>query len=180
MPLPIQTKRLVLRPKTLDDVDQLATIYMDPRVMRFFAGGATTLEGVRELVERDISGQDEYGFSMWAVVDKRTGEIVGDAGFQHLEEGPEIEVGIRLTSRYWGAGFADEVAGALWDYGILELGLERAVGVALPGNRASRRLMERCGMTFAGKGTFYGRRGVKYVGTRESYLRRRQAEEATT
>lgn len=176
MPLPIETERLLLRPKTLDDVEALLELFTDPVAMRFHAGGATTREGVRELVERDIAMQEEHGFSLLAVVERRTGKVIGDAGFQPLEEGPEIEIGVRIARKYWASGYADELIDVLWEYGIIELEIERIVGVTVPWHRASRRLMERAGMRYAGKGVFYGKPGVKYVATSEDFIRRRDDE----
>jgi hypothetical protein len=36
------------------------------------------------------------GFSMWALVKRETGSVIGDTGLQPLERGPEIEISWRL------------------------------------------------------------------------------------
>jgi RimJ/RimL family protein N-acetyltransferase len=81
----------------------------------------------------------------------------------HLADGPEIEVGYRFLREHWGKGYATEAARASIQFGLGELRLERIVAVTLPTNRASRHVMEKCGMTFVGVMNVYGHAQVKYA-----------------
>ena len=81
---------------------------------------------------------------------RSTGEVIGITGLTHLEDGPEIEVGYRFLRRCWGYGYATEAAKASLAFGLGELGLERIVAVTRPDNRASRRVLEKCGLRFVG------------------------------
>jgi ribosomal-protein-alanine N-acetyltransferase len=67
---------------------------------------------------------------------------------------------------HWGNGYATEAARATIAFGFDELQLERIVAVTLPDNRASRRVLEKCGLTFAGQAFVYGHPHVKYAITR--------------
>ena len=90
------------------------------------------------------------------------GETIGAAGLQHLEGGPEVEVGYRFLEEHWGHGYATESAQASIDFGLDELGLERIVAVALESNVASRRVLEKCGLREIGLAHVYGLEHVKY------------------
>jgi ribosomal-protein-alanine N-acetyltransferase len=92
-----------------------------------------------------------------------------------LEGGPEVEVGYRLARDARGRGYATEAARASLTYGFEQIGLERIVAVAAPANAASRRVMEKAGMTMEGPGRHYGQETVLY-----SITRRRAAAAAAS
>jgi RimJ/RimL family protein N-acetyltransferase len=94
---------------------------------------------------------------------RETGEVIGVTGLGHLADGPEIEVGYRFLRKHWGNGYASEAARASIEFGLEELGLEQIAAVTLPTNIASRRVMEKCGMVFAGVMDVYGHEHVKYT-----------------
>src|ERR687895_670485 len=83
-----------------------------------------------------------------------------------LEDSEEIEVGYRFLREHWGRGYATEAARAAIRFAFDEMGLDRLVAVTLPTNRASRRVMEKCGLSFVGVMQVYGRAQVKYAATR--------------
>jgi len=74
------------------------------------------------------------------------------------EGGPailEIEVGYHLARAFWGRGYATEAARACVRFGFEQLNLERIVAVVQPANVASRRVLEKCGLTYTGMGYYY-------------------------
>ena len=153
------TERLVLRPPTLDDLPAWHAIYVDAEEVWYGAPRAS-LDENRKKLERQITQFEEHGFGMCAV--ELAGETIGAAGLQHLEGGPEIEVGYRFLKEHWGHGYATECARASIAYGFDELGLERIVAVALESNVASRRVLEKCGLHEVGLTHVYGLEHVKY------------------
>ena len=76
---------------------------------------------------------------------------------------PCVEVGWRLPFEHWGHGYATEAATAAIRFGFDELGLDQVVAVTMPTNEASRRVMEKCGLTFVGVMQVYGAAQVKYA-----------------
>lgn len=165
MPLPLVTERLRLRPATLEDLDAWLAISRDAE-QAWFGAPQSGRDEARVSLERRIAQQERHGFSLWVVELRETGELIGAAGLQHLRDGPEVEVGYRFLQDHWGHGYATEAAGAAIAFGFDELGLDRIVAVTEPDNRASRRVMEKCGMTFVGQTTLDGRPHVKYALTR--------------
>jgi ribosomal-protein-alanine N-acetyltransferase len=145
----IETERLELRPSTVADLGALHELYADPGVMRYAGGPTRAVEESEARLLRLIEHQERHGFSLWAVVERASGNVIGDAGLVLREHrGPEIELGYRLKSPFWGKGYATEAAGAWLAYGFDELGLRRIVAVAHPENVASQRVLEKLGMRF--------------------------------
>ena len=68
---------------------------------------------------------------------------------------------------FWGRGLATEGATASLRYGFEELGLDRIISIAVPENLASRRVMEKLGMTLCGETRFEGSDVVWYAVERQ-------------
>lgn len=162
MPLPLNTERLLLRPATLDDLDAWRAISRDAEEARFGAP-RSTLDDAQANLAKHMAHHEQHGFGLWAVELRATHEMIGVTGLTHLADGPEIEVGYRFLRKDWGNGYATEAARASIQFGLDELRLERIVAVTLPTNRASRHVMEKCGMTFVGVMNVYGLAQVKYA-----------------
>jgi RimJ/RimL family protein N-acetyltransferase len=162
VPLPLETTRLRLRPASIGDLETWHAISRDAE-QAWFGETRSTLEDARANLEKQVRHQERHGFALWAVELRQTGEMIGVTGLRHLADGPEVEVGYRFLERCWGNGYATEAARASIAFGFDELGLERIVAVALPDNRASRRVMEKCGLTFVGVTHVYGYPHVKYA-----------------
>jgi RimJ/RimL family protein N-acetyltransferase len=66
-----------------------------------------------------------------------------------VEGEPVVEVGWSIHPDRQGEGFATEAAKASVDWGFQVCGLEQIVSFTTPHNTASRRVMEKIGMTHA-------------------------------
>ena len=150
----LETERLLLRRFTDDDVDNLYNLDSDPEVMRYVTGGTTT---PREEIEHDylpafLSYYTRFGgYGFWAVIDKATGQFLGWFHLRPLtgQATDEPELGYRLRREVWGRGYGTEGARALIDKGFSDLGAQRVLATAFQANLASRRIMEKSGMTLA-------------------------------
>jgi RimJ/RimL family protein N-acetyltransferase len=162
MSLPLTTERLLLRAATLDDLETWHAIARDAEEA-WFGEASSSRDDARANLERHMSHFDRHGFGLCAVELRATGLMIGITGLTHLGDGPEIEVGYRYLRDHWGNGYATEAARASIAFGFGELGLERIVAVTLPTNRASRNVMEKCGMTLVGTMHVYGYDQVKYA-----------------
>ena len=157
----LTTERLVLRPPAPDDLPVWHAIYLDAEEV-WYGAPRSSLDENREKLTRQIAHFEQHGFGMCAVDLAASGETIGAAGLQHLEGGPEVEVGYRFLKERWGRGYATESARASIDFGFDEVGLERIVAVALETNIASRRVLEKCGLREVGLTHVYGLEHVKY------------------
>ena len=145
----IETKRLILRKMTIDDLDDLFLIFSDPKVMESFGGVLLDRTKMEKWIRRNLDHQDRYGYGLFSVILKESGELVGDCGLEHMEvDGmPEVEIGYDFLSSYWGRGLATEAASAVRDYAFEQLGLTRLISLIRTHNKASMRVAEKMGMT---------------------------------
>jgi ribosomal-protein-alanine N-acetyltransferase len=157
----LTTERLVLRSPAPDDLPVWHAIYLDAEEV-WYGAPRSSLDENREKLTRQIAHFEQHGFGMCAVDLAASGETIGAAGLQHLEGGPEVEVGYRFLKERWGRGYATESARASIDFGFDEVGLEQIVAVALETNIASRRVLEKCGLREVGLTHVYGLEHVKY------------------
>jgi RimJ/RimL family protein N-acetyltransferase len=79
----------------------------------------------------------------------RPGEFLG---WFHFRPGPgaditNIDLGYRLRRSAWNQGYATEGSLGLIDMGFTDLGVERVFGHTMAVNTASRRVMEKCGLS---------------------------------
>ncbi|HEX2196731.1 MAG TPA: GNAT family N-acetyltransferase, partial [Actinomycetota bacterium] len=117
-----------------------------------------------ERIARRRSMHEELGIAMWTVEEKASGEVVGLAGLFPVQGAEhEIEVAYHFRKDRWGKGYATEAARACLDYGLGTVGLERIVGLVHPENVASARVLEKCGMTYEGRGRYYDMDLIRYA-----------------
>ncbi len=99
--------------------------------------------------------------------ERASGEFIGFIGLAYHDGWPEgehkTEVGWRLNRTHWGRGLATEGALASVRYGFEGLGLERIISITLPENAASRRVMEKAGLTYRGGTRWMGNNVVWYA-----------------
>jgi len=177
---PLETERLLLRPFEPSDADQIFETWGDPVAMRWIPSGAhPDVETSRQRIGRFMEHQAAHGFSLWPVVEKASGRILGDCGLILVEwKGPDVELAYRFGRAAWGKGYATEAAGAALRYGFEVAGLDTIIAVTHPDHVASRRVMEKNGMRLTGTAHLYGRELVRYVKTRaESDAERAAADE---
>jgi len=131
---------------------------------RIPGGPSPTLHVTKERLAKIIAHQETHGFSLWAVIDKASGRLIGDCGLILVEgRGPEIEVSYDIAYAFWGEGYATEAARECLRFGLEELKLDRIIALTYADHRASRRVMEKIGMVYEKTVRYYDRDLVQYV-----------------
>lgn len=181
----IHTKRLALRPVSMSDAWPL---YQATRNSLFNAGlrweapddEAPVLERVEAITNASRRGK----LAAISVVLKDTGEWVSLFRFQPYEGDEHIvELGIWTHHAFWQGGYSLELGQACVDAAFLFSNASALIGTSTPANKASRRLMEMCGMT-AGKAITRKSETQKdkdipyleYSITREKWLKQERSE----
>jgi RimJ/RimL family protein N-acetyltransferase len=147
-----ETQRLVLRRFTMADLDNLVRLDADPDVMHFITGGIPT---AREEIEQEIlpaflAYYERFeGYGFWAAIEKPAGQFLGWFHFRPREGASldEAELGYRLRKSAWGKGYATEGSRALIRKGFTQFGVRQVVAETMAVNLASRRVMEKAGLT---------------------------------
>lgn len=75
----LETERLRLRPMEPGDLDPFHVVVSDPVSMRFYPKPFDR-EATRAWIERVRRRYEDHGFGLLAVVEKETGEMIGDCG----------------------------------------------------------------------------------------------------
>ena len=148
----LETERVVLRRFAEADADLLVELDSDPGVIRFPTGNAPT---PRHVIEDEILPdylrhyERGEGYGFWAAIEKATGDFLG---WFHLRPADDAdldvpELGYRLRRPAWGKGYATEVSRALIHKAFVELGVRRVIAYTSEDNIASRRVLEKSGMS---------------------------------
>jgi RimJ/RimL family protein N-acetyltransferase len=146
----LRTPRLVLRQFTEDDVDNLFSLNGDPEVMRYL-GRPTPREVLRdEIIPFHLGVYERLDrLGHWAAESASSGEFLG---WFHFRPGPagditNVELGYRLLRSAWNHGYGSEGSRALISMGFNDLGVQRVFAHTMTVNAASRRVLEKCGLT---------------------------------
>lgn len=160
----LETERLILRPMSATDLNALHLIFTDPNVMASFGGELLNREQMLRWVERNLDHQNRYGYGLFSVLLKESGELIGDCGLEQMEveDVGVAELGYDFRSGYWNQGFATEAGCAVRDYAFDILQLPQLISLIRVGNLASKRVAEKVGMTLAEEFTRHEVRYWKY------------------
>jgi RimJ/RimL family protein N-acetyltransferase len=156
----LETPRLALRQFTEGDVANMVGLDSDPAVMRYLGGRPTPRERVRdEIIPFYLDGYRRFDrLGTWAAEAAGTGEFLG--WFHFRPDGgtdvTNVDLGYRLRRAVWNQGYATEGSRALIRMGFTSLGVERVYAHTLTINAASRRVMEKCGLTLVRTGPYEG------------------------
>jgi RimJ/RimL family protein N-acetyltransferase len=124
----------------------------DPAVMTYFPGLMTPEESDASLA-RFQAAYERDGFGFLIAELRATGTFAGILGAQIMRDvvpnlpQPAVEIGWRLPRALHGEGLAAEGARATVDFCFHTLNLPEVVAITAVGNRPSRRVMEKLGMT---------------------------------
>ena len=147
-----ETDRCLVRETVPEDVDSFYRIYRDKNITAYmenlFEDREKEREYIREYIEK-VYGF--YGFGMWTVCLRETGEVIGRAGLSMREGFEEPELGYVIGKKWQRQGIAAEVCGKILDYARDILGFGRIRALMHPDNAASERLCCRLGFQYAGE-----------------------------
>ena len=150
------TERTYLREMALSDLDRLYEIYAE--------------QGMTDYVD-DLFARDEeeeyirhyidnvyffYGYGMWLVCLKDSGEIIGRAGIEQRNTSGDtlLEMGYLISAKYQHQGYASEVIDELIRFSKENLYDFDSINVFIrPGNEASIKLIQTKGFEENGTGT---------------------------
>jgi RimJ/RimL family protein N-acetyltransferase len=161
----LETESLYLREYKGSDLESLAGIYSDEEVMKYIGrGGIVSIEQT----QKGIDGwrnkyYPDWGFGIWALIEKENDLLIGHCGFNILKENSEVEIAYLLAKEYWGKGYATEISRAAPDYGFTDLNLSRIVALAYPENIASINVIHKLGMKLDGEEEFFGKKFLYFT-----------------
>jgi RimJ/RimL family protein N-acetyltransferase len=116
----IETERLFLREMTEDDFSALYCVLADAEIMRHYPY-IFDESRVKGWIARNIERYRVFGFGLWAVCRKDTGEMIGDCGLtmQVIDGQIKPEIGYHIRRDCQRVGYAKEAASAVRDWTFL-------------------------------------------------------------
>ncbi len=169
-PLPeLQTDRLILRHRSMADLEACVAMDTDPHVMRYIE--PMSEPDVRRAKTTDgITKDFGPGLGIWGVFAKDAPKVfLGWAALIPLDGAQDIEVGYRFRQAAWGKGYATESARALLHHGFKTLDLEEIVAVIHPDNARSQRVVDKLGLGRDGMRFAYGSNLLFYRLNRDTF-----------
>ncbi|MDY5668962.1 MAG: GNAT family N-acetyltransferase [Bacilli bacterium] len=118
-----------------------------------------SLEETSDVVNQIINSYDSKdGPFVYAVIRKKDNINLGYVQLVKIEEGWEI--GYHIAEIYNGNGYATEAVNLFLDHIKNNTNLKQIIGIALASNKASRRVLEKCGfeLIYEGAGIYQGRK----------------------
>ena len=147
----LETSRLILRPQQLEDFEGVAAMLGDEETARYIGGHLTRSEAWRKFLQMPGAWALQ-GFAMFSVIDKLSGEWIGQTGPWHPVDWPGPEIGWSFRRAAWGRGYAFEAASAATEWAFEKLKWPEVIHSINPDNHASQRLAERLGSRLRGMG----------------------------
>lgn len=149
----IESERLVFRELQPSDDEAMFALDSDPEVVKYVGvPPLTDIEQTREVIRNIRQQYLDYGIGRWAVVEKQSDKVIGWAGLKFIKQINGFEnnydLGYRFITSAWGKGYGSESAKAWIDFGFNEMKLERISAYVDVENKASVRILEKCGMQF--------------------------------
>lgn len=164
-----ETKRLEHRALTVDDAEAYFALNTHPDIMRYIHEPLLkSVEEARAAIA-NYPDFDTVGYGRWGCVLKANRSVIGFCGLKYLPELEAVDVGFRFLPEYWGRGLATEAAAASIVFGFKTLGLQRIIGLVLPENGASIRVLEKVGMRRQGIFTYQGLSVLRFEIDRARY-----------
>lgn len=159
----ITTTHLILRPWSPKDAGALFSILQEEDLLRFFPRTTPpSLDRVENYINHHLAHWQEYGYGHWAVTLRTGNQVIGWNGLEFLPETSETEVAFLLSRQFWGRGYATEAARAAVKFGFETVELQRVIGLVHPENIASRRVLEKCGLTYYDRKIYWGMELCRY------------------
>ena len=149
LPDTIKTARLLLRPYTSSDLDDVYSYASDERWSKYLPTPVPyTRQHTADFLVHQV-GLDRSVRSTWAIV--LDGAVVGGINVRFFPDVKLGELGFSVARRCWGQGIATEAARAVISMAFRQdPELNRIRAMADDRNLASQRVLLKCGMTKEG------------------------------
>ena len=145
----IECDRFYLREYQESDYADLSAIYQDAENMKYF-GAPYADKMMRRLIDWTMTNYKKYGFGFWAIIDKKSGDFVGDCGLslQNIDGEWLPEIGYHIKLKYHNMGYASEAAQLVKAYIFKNYTYNALYGYTTKDNIPSIKVMMKNGMSF--------------------------------
>jgi len=148
----LEGKRIVMRKITKSDAQDMYRYSQRLEVTKYLLWYPhESLLYTKRYLDEVMRQYKAHTFFDFAVVSRDDGRMIGTCGFTKLDPiNHSCEIGYVISPDYWGRGIASEAVEMILRFAFCNLGLHRVEARYMPGNAASRRVMEKSHMLFEG------------------------------
>ena len=148
----IETDRLMIHTASQDEMICLIEKQTDEILIKAY----------REMLQGSLDHPQEWDwYAIW-IIERKSGSYVGDLSFKGLNADGSVEIGYGISEENQGNGYAAEAVNAVTAWALNQPGICRVEAETEPENRASQRVLEKCGFVPSG---ITGEEGPRYIKT---------------
>ena len=148
----IETKRLIITTASQDEMIRFIEAQTDEILIKAY----------REMLQGCLDHPDHWEwYAIWFIKTKY-GSHIGDLSFKGLNEDGSVEIGYGISEINQGNGYATEAVNAVVTWALKQPGVLRVEAETEPDNRASQRVLEKCGFILSG---IIGEEGPRFYKT---------------
>lgn len=166
----IETERLILRRFEYSDIDSMIRNWIADEKTQWDYGEPfySTPEEVRLLLDtKYIASYNREDYYRWAVIEKSSGECIGQIAYFTVDTNNQHgEIEYVIGPSFQGRGYATEMTKAVIAFGFEKINFHRIEIDCRTENEASRKVIEKCGLTYEGVFRDFFWRSDHYEGRR--------------
>tara|TARA_B100000809_G_scaffold266334_1_gene328568 strand:- start:1600 stop:2157 length:558 start_codon:yes stop_codon:yes gene_type:complete len=143
----LESERLIYRALLKSDAKDILSIRSNDEVMNYMDSDKhESIEKSEKFIEHGIDTYAKKLGFFWAIIEKSTGELIGDFSFWKIDhKNNRAEIGYSLKSQFWGKGYMNETINQLVKFGFEDLNLHSFEANINPENNSSRKLLLKAG-----------------------------------
>jgi RimJ/RimL family protein N-acetyltransferase len=167
-----ETERLILQPTNEDDADFIMELLNTPKWLSFIGDrNVHTPDEARVYIRNRILKQfGALGYGNYTVIRKEDHRKIGSCGLYKRDGLDSADIGFAFLPEYEGKGYGYEAASKILTEAVDSFGLDHIQGITVRENAASRKLLEKLGLSYTKMITLPG--NTEEIMLYEAYLTR--------
>ena len=146
----VETERFIIHPASRDEMLSFIEKQNDDSLITAY----------REMLRGYLEHPEQWEwYAIW-MIERKDGTHVGELSFKGFNADGMVEIGYGITEEHQGCGYATEAVDAVVSWALKQPGVTRVEAETEPDNRASQRVLEKCGFLPSG---VIGEEGPRYV-----------------
>ena len=131
----LNTARLIIYTASYDEMQRIIEDETDGILKKAY----------REMLQGATEHPDQWEwYAIW-IIERKDGTKVGNLCFKGLIGDGSTEIGYGISKKYRGRGYATEAVDAAVSWALQQSGVKRIDAETEPDNKASQRVLEKCG-----------------------------------
>ncbi len=149
----LETERLRIRILDQDEMQNMIARTNDPELKKAYG----------EMLQGSLEHPAQWEWYAAWNIEGKDGETIGDLCFKGLGADGRVEIGYGILEEQQGRGYATEAVAAAVEWALAQPGVTRVEAETDPDNKASQRVLEKCGFKPSG---IMGEEGPRFFRTR--------------